>query len=138
MLLVIHALPLALGIHLLYPAELGKTQKESSATRARRSCAAVALVFAMASVVSIHIIVWMPVYGPGRSSSTSSIGLLFAPFWGMIFGGAVFAVGRAVVFIMERFTESVRSTTCSVCGMHLRDLQELRCPRCGADLAQRN
>jgi len=63
------------------------------------------LVGILALMVSTHIMVWYPMYGPGHMSSTSAIAFLFIPFYCLptMFAGIAIAwlVSRARWFRSE-------------------------------------
>lgn len=64
------------------------------------------LVGILALMVSTHIMVWYPMYGPGRMSSTSVLAFLFIPFYCI----PTMFVGLATAWLVSR-TSWFRSKT---------------------------
>ena len=99
-LLIVHAIPFAVAVHLLSPADDGNGTRGFETYRARRTAAVTGIVVGAVTILAIHISVWVPVYGPGRSSSTAPIALILAPLFGLALGCAGYGVGRAIAWAM--------------------------------------
>lgn len=133
-LLIVHAIPFAVAVHLLSPEGDGHGRRDFETYRAGRTAGVTGIVVAVVTILAIHISVWVPVYGPGRSSSTAPIALILAPLFGLAFGCAGYGVGRAIAWAVFRITETPYPPLCEKCGHSLRGLNGPRCPECGATL----
>lgn len=133
MMFTFHGVPFAVVGHLVFGSGRATSFVAKRQDQVSRIADVAAAVVMLVTIVGIHVSVCVSIYGPGRSSSTSPIALVFAPGWGIVVGVVGYIIVKVIGSVVLRSSETQYPPLCDECGYSLRGLHGARCPECGAE-----
>lgn len=118
---------------------LSAMMSKYSKWRTRRSCHTLlgcGLAGLLGLMIPAHVMVWYPLYGPGRMSSTAVIAFVFIPFYCTLTMFLGLAVGWVIT--KAQWFQQFRKGQCRRCGYDLTGNVSGTCPECGGKASSPN